>query len=108
MLFENTLAFAQTLDGQDELAAFKQAFYFPQHNGVDAIYFCGNSLGLQPKNTEAAFKTELDTWKNIAIEGYFEGTTPWLYYHEYVAPSLGKLVGGGKHEITVMNALTVN
>jgi len=108
MLFENTLAFAQTMDAQDGLAAFKKEFYFPQHNGADAIYFCGNSLGLQPKNTEAAFKTELDTWKNIAIEGYFEGTNPWLYYHEYVAPPLSRLVGAGIREITVMNALTVN
>lgn len=108
MLFDNTLLFAQQMDLQDELASFKQDFYFPQHNGKDAIYFCGNSLGLQPKNVEAAIRTELDTWRNIAIEGYFAGTNPWLYYHEYVAPSLAKLVGASREEITVMNALTVN
>ncbi len=106
--FEAVQSFAKKMDSLDRLSSFKQEFYFPQHNGSNAIYFCGNSLGLQPKNTEAAFKTELDTWHNIAIEGYFAGTNPWLYYHEYVAPSLARLVGGSKDEITVMNALTVN
>ncbi len=108
MVFENSRTFAFSMDEADELYPFKREFYFPQHNGNDAIYFCGNSLGLQPKNTEAAFKTELDSWKNMAIEGYFGGTNPWLYYHDYVAPSLATLVGAAAHEITVMNALTVN
>jgi len=108
MLFEDTLQYARLMDSQDELALFKQQFYYPQHNGIDAIYFCGNSLGLQPKNVEAAIATELKTWREIAIEGYFEGTNPWLYYHRYVTPALAKLVGAGMEEVTVMNALTVN
>lgn len=108
MHFEDSLYYARLMDANDNLAAFKQRFYFPQHNGKDAIYFCGNSLGLQPKNVEAAFNTELQTWRNIAIEGYFEGTNPWLYYHRYVVPTLAKLVGAKVEEVTVMNALTVN
>lgn len=108
MHFNNSLAFAQQMDAQDSLAKYKQQFYFPQHNGKDAIYFCGNSLGLQPKNVEAAINTELQTWRNIAIEGYFAGTNPWLHYHQYVTPTLAKLVGAKENEVTVMNALTVN
>ena len=108
MIFENTSEFAQMMDEQDSLSSFKEQFYFPQHHGRDVIYFCGNSLGLQPKNIEAAIKTELESWKNLAIEGYFAGTNPWLYYHDYVAPSLAALVGAKTGEITVMNALTVN
>lgn len=108
MQFEYTLAFAQQMDAQDALAAYKQQFYFPQHNGRDAIYFCGNSLGLQSKNVQDAINVELQTWRDFAIEGYFEGTNPWLYYHRYVAPTLAKLVGAKEHEVTVMNALTVN
>ncbi len=106
--FDNTLHFAQLQDSLDELAAFKNEFYFPQHNGQQVIYFCGNSLGLQPKNVEAAIQTELYSWRNLAIEGYFTGTNPWLRYHEYVAPALAKLVGASPAEVTVMNALTVN
>ncbi len=108
MVFESTLQFARIMDENDELSGFKNEFYFPQHNGKDAIYFCGNSLGLQPQQVETAIKIELDTWRNMAIEGYFAGTNPWLNYHEYVAPTLAKLVGAKTTEITVMNALTVN
>jgi len=106
--FEDSLSFAQQLDANDNLKHFREQFYFPQHNGKDVIYFCGNSLGLQPKNVEAAIQTELQTWREIAIEGYFKGTNPWLYYHEYLRGSLAKIVGANDDEVTVMNALTVN
>ena len=106
--FETTLSFAQHLDAGDTLSSFKDRFYFPQHNNKDTIYFCGNSLGLLPKNAEAAIQTELQTWKDIAIGGYFGGTNPWLYYHDYCKPALSKIVGCKLNEVTVMNALTVN
>jgi len=106
--FEDSLSFAQQLDANDNLKHFREQFYFPRHNGKDVIYFCGNSLGLQPKNVEAAIQTELQTWREIAIEGYFKGTNPWLYYHEYLRGSLAKIVGANDDEVTVMNALTVN
>lgn len=108
MNFENTLSFAQQLDAKDSLKDFRNQFYFPQHNGTDAIYFCGNSLGLQPKNVEEVIHVELQTWRALAVEGYFKGTNPWLYYHEYLRGSLAKIVGAKDEEVTVMNALTVN
>jgi len=61
--FDTTLATAKALDAADELASFKQQFHFPQHNGKDVIYFCGNSLGLQPRTVEAAVQQELNDWK---------------------------------------------
>lgn len=108
MQFENSLYFAQHLDSNDDLKQFREEFYFPQHNGYNAIYFCGNSLGLQPKRTEDAIRVELLSWRELAVEGYFKGKNPWLYYHEYLRSSLAKIVGASEHEITVMNALTVN
>ena len=81
-LFDTTLDFARRADAADELAAFKQQFHFPKHNGRDTIYFCGNSLGLLPKNVEPAIQTELATWREIAIGGYVGGTNPWLYYQD--------------------------
>lgn len=106
--FENTHSFALSLDRQDSLASFKNEFYFPLHNGKNAIYFCGNSLGLQPKNVEAALQTELQTWRDVAVGGYFGGKNPWLYFQNYAVPSLAKIVGAKENEVTVMNALTVN
>ncbi len=106
--FEASLAFAQQLDATDSLQKWKQEFHFPQHNGRDTIYFCGNSLGLQPKRVSAAIQTELETWQQQAIGGYFGGTNPWLYYADYCKATLAKMMGCSTKEVTVMNALTVN
>jgi kynureninase len=103
-----SLSFAETMDANDPLARFKSQFHFPKHDGNDVIYFCGNSLGLQPKNVAAAIETELTTWRELAIGGYFGGTNPWLHYQEYTRATLADMMGAKEHEITVMNALTVN
>jgi kynureninase len=108
MQYEPTAAFAQKMDEQDRLAGFKGMFHFPQYAGRDVIYFCGNSLGLQPKTAEAAIATELESWRQLAVGGYFGGTHPWLSFHETCTPALAKWVGAGYNELTVMNALTVN
>ena len=108
LAFEPTSAFARQLDAQDPLHTFKNDFHFPQHEGRNAIYFCGNSLGLQPKAVANAIQTELYSWQQLAVGGYFGGTNPWLYYQDYCKPTLAKLVGASTQEVTVMNALTVN
>jgi kynureninase len=101
-------SFAESMDANDPLARFKSQFHFPKHEGNDVIYFCGNSLGLQPKNVAAAIETELTTWRELAIGGYFGGTNPWLHYQEYTRSTLADMMGAKENEITVMNALTVN
>ena len=106
--YESTLECSIALDKNDSLHHFRNEFYFPQHQGKNAIYFCGNSLGLQPKSLATAIDTELTTWKEIAVGGYFNGANPWLYYQEYLKAPLAKLVGASASEISVMNALTVN
>ncbi len=108
MNFEPTLAFAKLKDREDKLARFKHKFYFPQVNGKDVIYFCGNSLGLQAKNVESAVMQELNDWKNLGISGFYSAKNPWLYYQEYFKKPLSKIVGCKENEVTVMNTLTVN
>ncbi|RFM29162.1 kynureninase [Deminuibacter soli] len=106
--YNTSHTFALEADAADALASLKQQFHFPKYQQQDVIYFCGNSLGLQPKNTAAAFETELSTWRGLAVEGYFKGQHPWLHFTDHLTPALGKLTGAQPHEITVMNALTVN
>jgi kynureninase len=106
--FDATLYFAITKDKEDGLKVLRSRFYFPQHNNKDSIYFCGNSLGLQPKNVSAAIQQELEDWKNIAIGGYLHAKNPWLYYQHNFCKPLSKIVGCYEHEVTVMNTLTVN
>ena len=108
MQFNTSSDFAKQADAADELAYFKQQFHFPKHHGKDVIYFCGNSLGLQPVNVEAAVQTELKSWRDEAVGGYFGGTNPWLYYQDYLKTSLSKIVGCKEDEVTAMNTLTVN
>jgi kynureninase len=106
--FDTSLSTAKQLDAADILAIFKEQFHFPKHEEKDVIYFCGNSLGLQPKNVEAAVLQELNDWKNLAISGFAKAKNPWLTYQEYLKPSLAKIVGAKADEVTVMNTLTVN
>lgn len=48
-IFINSLDFAQDMDARDSLSSFKSQFHLPEINGKTQLYFCGNSLGLQPK-----------------------------------------------------------
>jgi kynureninase len=106
--FTPTLEFAQQKDREDPLHTFRTQFHFPRHQEQDAIYFCGNSLGLQPRNAEAAVLQELKDWKELAIGGYLHAKNPWLYYQHKFRKPLSKIVGCLEEETTVMNALTVN
>lgn len=108
MSFENTLDFAQYKDAKDTLASYRDQFYFPQHEGKNMLYFCGNSLGLQPKTVAASVQMELEDWANLGVEGHLHGRRPWFSYHEMFAEGAAKLVGAKKEEVVVMNQLTVN
>jgi len=84
-------------------------FHIPKmSDGKEHIYFCGNSLGLQPKNVSRYINEELQDWATLGVEGHFEARRPWMPYHEEVTESMAKIVGGLEHEVVVMNSLTVN
>lgn len=108
MQFENSRLFAQQLDAKDPLAKYRNEFIFPQINNKNAIYFTGNSLGLQPKLAQSYVTEIMDDWGTLAVEGHFQAKKPWWDYHERFANQLSKVVGAKPTEITVMNTLTVN
>jgi kynureninase len=108
MHYENTLAFAQNQDAQDPLGAYRNEFLLPRHNDNPVLYFCGNSLGLQPKTVRPAILAELDQWAEHGVEGHFRGDLPWMHYHKYLTQQTARLVGAQPHEVVVMNTLTVN
>lgn len=108
MTFQNSAEYALKLDSEDILAQYKSEFLFPQHNGNNVIYFCGNSLGLQPKRTRNFVDEVMNDWSEMAVEGHFYAEKPWWDYHERLAAPLSKIVGAKSAEITVMNTLTVN
>jgi kynureninase len=102
-------AFARDLDAQDELAGFRERFHIPRRpDGNEAVYFCGNSLGLQPKGVDSAIREELYDWAQLAVDAHFEGRRPWYAYHEIFRDSNARLIGALPRETVMMNGLTVN
>ncbi|WP_299314491.1 kynureninase [uncultured Aquimarina sp.] len=108
MQFENSREFAKKLDQQDPLKSYRDQFLFPKVNDKQVIYFTGNSLGLQPKNTKKYVDDVMKDWAELAVEGHFYADKSWWDYHERMAKPLSKIVGAKPSEITVMNTLTVN
>ncbi|GIV37369.1 MAG: kynureninase [Cyclobacteriaceae bacterium] len=108
MKFENSLAFAHTLDRQDPLRTYRKSFRIPRHSGRPVIYFTGNSLGLQPVGAAAFVKQELNDWARLGVDGHLHAKRPWLHYHKFFTRNLAKLTGAKPHEVVAMNQLTVN
>jgi kynureninase len=107
--FESIEPFAQKLDEADSLKNFRERFYMPkQASGEDVLYFCGNSLGLQPKTVRDYINQELEDWKNLGVEGHFAAKNPWMPYHEFLTEQMANVVGAKPLEVVVMNSLTVN
>ncbi len=106
---QKLLETARGLDRADELRDFRGAFWIPPH-GADAhqSYFCGHSLGLQPRTAEAALRKELRSWREQAVAGHFRGDPAWMDYGDGLAAAMAELVGARVGEVTVMNTLTVN
>jgi kynureninase len=108
MPYDNTLEYAHIKDQEDKLHHFRSQFLFPKHEGKQAIYLCGNSLGLQPKKTKDYVLEQLNNWEEFGVEGHFKSKTPWMYYQKTTKESLAKIVGAKPIEVVAMNQLTVN
>jgi kynureninase len=78
-----------------------------------SIYFCGNSLGLQPKITRKYIDRFLQTWATKAVLGHFTS------HHDELSPRytdaddtasklMAPVVGALPSEVAVMDTLTTN
>jgi kynureninase len=103
-----TDAQAHDLDAADPLRDFRDRFHIPRHDGAEMAYFCGNSLGLQPKGARAYVDEVMDKWARDAVEGHFLEPAPWMPYHELVRDGLAQVVGAQPSEVVAMNSLTAN
>lgn len=102
-------AAARRRDEQDPLADFRQQFHCPlRDDGRRVIYFCGNSLGLQPKDAKSVVGREIADWAELAVDGHFEGDTPWVSYNESLVEPTSRIVGAKPEEVALSNTLTAN
>ena len=109
MEYSTELSFARAMDREDELSKYRNRFHLPlKEDGTPYVYLCGNSLGLQPKDTNAALQQELEDWKNYGVEGHFHAKNPWMPYHKFLTEAMAEVVGAKPSEVVVMNTLTVN
>jgi kynureninase len=108
-VFRSDEAFAIQMDAADPLKHFRERFHVPiGPNGRPLIYFCGNSLGLQPKGVRADVERELEDWARLGVAGHFKTDSPWYSYQELFRDSGARLVGARPGEVVMMNSLTVN
>jgi kynureninase len=78
-----------------------------------SIYFCGNSLGLQPRAVARYLEAHLDTWSSIGVVGHFRDLedsplTQWQLLAEQAAAQMSRLVGAAPEEVAAMGTLTTN
>ncbi|MCW8869894.1 MAG: kynureninase [Proteobacteria bacterium] len=99
---------ANELDAADSLSPMRHQFYIPGQGHQEMVYFCGNSLGLQPKSTDDAMQLEMQKWREDAVKGHFSGDFPWMTYHEFLQETGADLVGAKPSEVVYMNSLTAN
>lgn len=106
--YKSSLEFAEEKDLNDPLRKYREQFHIPVINGIETVYFTGNSLGLQPVSTQKYIEEELEAWKNWGVEGHFEAERPWFSYHEFLTEKIAKIVGAKPLEVVVTHSLTTN
>ena len=106
---DQTINKAESLDQNDPLSGFRHEFEIPKdQKGNPLVYLCGNSLGLQPKQTKDYIGNELEHWAKWGVDGHTKGHNAWLPYHELLTHQMAQVVGAKDSEVVVMNTLTVN
>jgi kynureninase len=77
------------------------------------VYFCGNSLGLQPKAVSKYLEAYLNTWASIGVNGHFTDLensplTQWQSMAELASKQQARIFGALPDEVATMGSLTMN
>lgn len=77
---------------------------------TNSIYFCGNSLGLMPKQTKIDLINELNAWSERGVESHFNHptSTPWVDIDLPLLELMSPIIGAKQNEIAIMGSLTSN
>lgn len=97
---------------------YRDRFHIPTHGSLnvasshphkEGVYFCGNSLGLMPKETRTALNRELDMWAAQGVEAHMHHEhVPWFHIDLPLVEPLADLVGAHSDEVAAMGSLTAN
>ncbi len=120
--------YAESLDAKDPLRHLRNEFLIPsradlrrptlsspesEDDPTPSIYFCGNSLGLQPKRTKGRISSFLTAWATKGVTGHFTDHAdsplpPFVDADDYAAKLMAPIVGAREDEVAVMGTLTSN
>ena len=101
--FATSLAYAQALDRQDELASFRDHFVI---DDPDLIYLDGNSLGRLPKQTAERMRRLVEhEWGSRLIRSWNEG---WLETQARIGGKIAALIGAQADEVVPADSTSVN
>ncbi|KAH8424514.1 kynureninase [Aspergillus melleus] len=125
-----TKEYAESLDARDPLHHFRNEFIIPSKSDLkrntlavdepldDAadsrcIYLCGNSLGVQPRNTRKYIEHYLRTWALKGVTGHFtphddQLLPPFVDVDVAGAKLMAPVVGALQSEVALMGTLTAN
>ncbi|MBX3059707.1 MAG: kynureninase [Anaerolineae bacterium] len=103
MNFTTDMSFAQAMDAQDELAAFRRRFVITE---PDLIYLDGNSLGRQPQASIPRLQEMISgQWGSRLIRGWNEG---WMALQEQIGGKIARLLGADADEVIIADSTSVN
>ncbi|WWD17989.1 kynureninase [Kwoniella shandongensis] len=111
-----TLEDLARLDREDPLNWTRDEFEMPTIKACggegegEAIYFCGNSLGLLNKRARQHILEELDVWSTSTVTGHFKHphNRPWKHVDAPLTPHLAKIIGAKEEEVAHSSTLTSN
>ena len=95
---------ARRLDRADPLGRFRRRF----HTRPGTIYLDGNSLGLLSRDSAAALRNVLKSWKTLGVRGWLEADPPWFTLAERLGARCAALVGAAPDEVVLSGTTTVN
>ena len=102
--FSADRAYAEALDGADQLAHFRDRFVRP--NWDDVIYLNGNSLGPLPIRTQARIAEVIDQEWGV---GLVRSWDKWLHLPREAGDMVGQhLLGAESGQVIVCDSVTVN
>ena len=77
-------------------------------HGAPLSYLCGHSLGAMPRAARRWLEQGMNDWSKLAVDGHFDGDTPWFHLGEALQAPMGAIVGAAAENVALANSLTTN